>query len=117
MSIITVRRYASVSFWFWICPTFILLAGIYFMVYPTEPLSMAMTLLGWLTLFYGIVETMNALVFYGYKRNWEKSQENRGLADAEEITDDDAEGAATTPSAEVTAEQPDEGMSGLPIRQ
>ena len=88
MSIIAARRYGSISFWFWLCPTIILLAGIYFIIYPMEPLSIAMTMLGWLMLFYGIVEAMNSLVFYSNRRRWEKAQEKEVLTDAEEIKDD-----------------------------
>jgi hypothetical protein len=53
-----------------------------------EPLSIAMTMLGWLMLFYGIVEAMNSLVFYSNRRRWEKAQEKEVLTDAEEIKDD-----------------------------
>ena len=75
LSIINARHFGTVSFWFWLCPTLILLAGIYLMVKPMEPLSMAMYLLGCLSLFYGIVEAVNSLFFYLSKRRWEKEQE------------------------------------------
>ncbi|MBQ9671869.1 MAG: DUF308 domain-containing protein [Prevotella sp.] len=75
LAIISIRRYGTVAFWYWICPTLILLAGIYVILRPMEPLSMAMYVLGWLTLIYGIVEALNSMMFYFIKRRWEKEQE------------------------------------------
>ncbi len=74
-SIIVARRFGSVSIFFWLCPTLILIAGVYLVAKPLTPLSTAMYVLGWLTLFYGIVEAINSMVFYTIKRRWEKEQQ------------------------------------------
>ncbi len=74
-SIITARHFGPVSLFFWICPTLILIAGVYMIAKPMSPLSTAMYILGWLTLFYGIVEAINSMVFFAAKRRWEKEQQ------------------------------------------
>jgi len=86
MAIITTRRYGRVSWTYWICPTFILLAGCYIMLKPMAPLSTAMLLLGWLSLFYGVVEAINALLFSNKRKHWEREQEQ--MVQAEEIIED-----------------------------
>ena len=73
--IISVRRFGVTSLWYWICPTLVLLAGAYIIIKPMAPLSTAMFFLGWLTLFYGIVEALNSMLFYIGRRRWEKEQE------------------------------------------
>lgn len=93
LAIISVRRFGVSSLWFWLCPTLILLFGAFIIIKPMAPLSTAMFFLGWLTLFYGIVEALNSMLFYIGRRRWEKEQEEllKGLettAAAEEMTDD-----------------------------
>ncbi len=74
-SIISARHFGSVSLFYWVCPTLILIAGVYMIVKPMGPLSTAMFILGWLTLFYGIVEAVNSMMFFAMKRRWEKEQQ------------------------------------------
>lgn len=93
LAIISVRRFGVSSLWFWLCPTLILLFGAFIIIKPMAPLSTAMFFLGWLTLFYGIVEALNSMLFYIGRRRWEKEQEEllKGLETttvAEEMTDD-----------------------------
>ena len=88
MSLLSARRYGRVSFWFWVMPTLILLTGVYVLVKPLAPLEMAMLVLGWCTLVYGVVELVNALKFYRDKRAWIKAQEQPQQLDTfEEITE------------------------------
>ena len=75
MNLIGARRYGRVGLWFWILPTLILLTGIYVLVQPLAPLQTALFVLGWCTLFYGVVELINALKFYSDKKAWLQSQE------------------------------------------
>jgi uncharacterized membrane protein HdeD (DUF308 family) len=75
MSLISGRRYGRISFWYLVMPTLILLTGLYVMLKPMEPLNMAMLILGWCTLVYGLVELVHALKFYRDKRAWIKAQE------------------------------------------
>lgn len=98
LAIISVRRFGVSSLWFWLCPTLILLFGAFIIIKPMAPLSTAMFFLGWLTLFYGIVEALNSMLFYIGRRRWEKEQEEllKGLETttvAEEMTDDGSQEA------------------------
>ncbi len=97
--IIAARRFARLSFGYWLCPSLILLAGLYVVLKPMAPLSMAMLVLGWLTLVYGIVEAVNSLLIYSHRRRWEKEQERlraeEEAAVAEEVTTDEPETAHT----------------------
>ena len=84
MNLIGARRYGSVSFWFWVMPTLILLTGVYVLVKPLAPLEMAMLVLGWCTLVYGVVELINSLKLYRDKKAWLKSQPQQPQLDSYE---------------------------------
>ena len=68
MNLINSRRYGRISLWYWVMPSFILLIGLYAIVKPMEQLSVAMLLLGWCMLLYGVTELINALKFYQNKK-------------------------------------------------
>ena len=85
MGLINGRRYGHVSLWYWVMPSLILLTGLYVMVKPMAPLAMAMLVLGWCTLVYGVVELVNALKFYRDKKAWQQSQEQPQLDSFEEV--------------------------------
>lgn len=85
MGLINGRRYGHVSLWYWVMPSLILLTGLYVMVKPMAPLAMAMLVLGWCTLLYGVVELINAFKFYRDKKNWQQSQGQPQLDSYEEI--------------------------------
>lgn len=87
MSIISARRLAPLSLFFWIPPTLTLLIGIYIMFKPMTPVSIAMTLLGWLSLFYGVTEAINALKINAIRHRLQKEAEaqQQQLDVAEEI--------------------------------
>ena len=89
MSLLSARRYGRVSFWFWVMPTLILLTGVYVLVKPLAPLEMAMLVLGWCTLVYGVVELVNALKFYRDRKVWQQSQEQPQLDSFEEVKSED----------------------------
>lgn len=91
MNLINGRRYGRVSFWYWLMPTIILLTGLYVLIKPLAPLEMAMLVLGWCTLLYGVVELINALKLYRDKKNWLKSQPQQPQLDSyEEIKEEEA---------------------------
>lgn len=87
VNLIMGRRYGRVSWWFWIMPSLILLTGLYVMLKPMAPLSMAMLILGWCMLLYGVTELINSLKFYRDKRNMEKQQQPQ-LDVYEEVTEE-----------------------------
>lgn len=98
MAIISARRYGIGSLWYWLWPSITLLAGLYVIIKPMAPLSMAMIILGWLTLFYGVTEAVNSILFYIGRRRWEKEQEELAKALEKEI----AEEIPTTEEPEAT---------------
>ena len=87
MSLVNGRRYGRISLWYWVMPSFILLIGLYAIVKPMEQLSMAMLLLGWCMLLYGITELINALKFYQNKKKLQ--QEQSQLDTFQEIKDEE----------------------------
>jgi uncharacterized membrane protein HdeD (DUF308 family) len=87
MNLISARRYGSIGLWFWLLPSLILITGIYVIVKPMAPLSMAMLILGWCTLVYGVTELINALKFYSDKKKFERSQTTDDIPMIEELKD------------------------------
>lgn len=85
MALIGGRRYGHVGFLYWILPTLILITGLYVMLKPLAPLNMAMLILGWCMLVYGVAELINALKFYSDKKKLQQSQDQPQLDTFEEI--------------------------------
>lgn len=85
MNLLNARRFGSVGFGYWIFPSLILLTGLYVIIKPLAPAQMAMLVLGWCTLLYGVTELINALKIHNEKRKFAKSQE---IPVAEEITEE-----------------------------
>jgi len=83
MNLVNARKYGKIGFGYWIFPSIILITGIYVMIRPMDPASVAMLILGWCTLLYGVTEMINSLKFYSDKRKFAKAQE---IAIAEEVT-------------------------------
>jgi len=52
------------------------------------PLNMAMTILGWGTVVYGVVELVNTLKFYRDRKQWLQQQEQPQLDTYEEIKEE-----------------------------
>ena len=66
------------------------------MVKPMAPLNMAMLVLGWCTLIYGLTELVHALKFYRDKRAWLKTQEQPQQLDTFEEIKETTEEAKDT---------------------
>ena len=88
-NLINGRRYGHISLWYWLMPSAILLIGLYAIVKPMEQLSMAMLLLGWCMLLYGVTELINALKFYQNKKKLQ--QEQSQLDTFQEIKDEETQ--------------------------
>jgi uncharacterized membrane protein HdeD (DUF308 family) len=98
MNLLNARQYGKVGFGYWIFPCLILLTGLYVIIKPMSPPAIAMLILGWCTLLYGVTELINALKIHNEKRKYAKAQE---IPVAEEIKEDTpvkAEGSAETES-------------------
>jgi len=105
MATLAARRFGIVSLWYWVWPTLTLLVGAYVMIKPMAPLSTAMLILGWLSLFYGITEAVSSMLIAVGRRRWEKEQEElaktlEAETVAKEMKDDDTETAADTTGTE-----------------
>lgn len=93
MVLVRGKRFGKISFGFWIFPSLILLTGLYVMIKPMNPASMAMSILGWCSLLYGVTEIINATKIHSIKRKAEKVQE---IPVAEEVKDENEVTEVTT---------------------
>ena len=87
MNLINARKYGQVSFGFWVFPSVVLLIGLYVIIKPMVPASMAMLILGWCSLLYGVTELVNSLKFHADRRKFRQAQE---VPVAEEIIEESA---------------------------
>lgn len=71
MLLIGSRRYGSISLLYWLFPVLVLLIGLYVMLKPMTPASMAMLVLGWCMLVYGVAELLGALKVYSIRKRFE----------------------------------------------
>lgn len=79
------RRYGKIGFGYWIFPSIILLTGLYVIIRPMAPVSMAMLILGWCSLLYGVTEVINSLKFHADKR---KASQAQAIPTAEEVAEE-----------------------------
>jgi len=75
MNLVNARKYGKIGFGYWIFPSVILLTGIYVIIRPMDPASVAMLILGWCTLLYGVTEMINSIKFHSDRRKFIKAQE------------------------------------------
>ena len=83
MILLNARRFGKIGFGYWIFPSLILLTGLFVIIKPMDPPAMAMLILGWCTLLYGVTELINALKIHNEKRKFTKAKE---IPMAEEIS-------------------------------
>ena len=96
MSLLNARRFGKIGFGYWIFPSVILLVGLFVIIKPLAPAEMAMLVLGWCSLLFGVTELINALKIHNEKRKFVKAQE---IPVAEEVVEE-------TPT-EVTEAEPE----------
>lgn len=73
MVLIQARKFATLPLWFWVCPTLILLTGLFVMIKPMESASLPLLIIGWCLLFYGVTECINAFKIHQYRKKMIKS--------------------------------------------
>jgi len=83
--LIASRRFGGIGLGYWILPSLIIVVGLYVIVKPMVPVSLAMLVLGWCTLFYGIAEVVNAIRFYSQRKRLKHEQTKEQSADYELI--------------------------------
>lgn len=107
MNLLNARHFGKIGFGYWILPCIILLTGLYVIIRPMDPPAMAMLILGWCTLVYGVTELINAIKIHNEKRKFAKAQE---IPLAEEVKEDLTE----TPKEETPQEDTNAPASFLP---
>ena len=85
MNLINGRKYGKIGFGYWVFPSVVLLIGLYVMIKPMATPSLAMLILGWCSLLYGVTELINSLKFHSDKRKLRQAQE---ITVAEEIIEE-----------------------------
>ena len=75
MVLVRGRQFGKIGFGYWVFPSLILITGLYVMLKPMNPPSLAMTILGWCSLLYGVTEIINSLKILANRRKAEKIQE------------------------------------------
>lgn len=106
MSLVAARRLGSVPFGYWVCPSLILLTGLFVVFKPMETAELPLMILGWCSLLYGVIELVNALKIHSLRKaadrqreEWERqrSAEEENVAEeiSSEINHDDGNDTTT----------------------
>lgn len=81
MSLVAARRLGSVPFGYWVCPSLILLTGLFVVFKPMETAELPLMILGWCSLLYGVIELVNAMKIHSLRKaadrqreEWERQQ-------------------------------------------
>ena len=89
MVLTRMRRVASISAFFWIIPSLILLSGLVILFKPMATAELPFVISGWCLLLYGISEIINAIKLYTVNKNIRKIAEQnrtkRGFSDVEDF--------------------------------
>ncbi|MCR4582039.1 MAG: DUF308 domain-containing protein [Prevotella sp.] len=88
MNLLSARHFGHVSFAYWIFPSIILLIGLYVIIRPLDPPAMAMLILGWCTLLYGVTEVINSIKIHRERSKFQKQQEPQQAVEVESIPGD-----------------------------
>lgn len=93
MSLVAARRLGSVPFGYWVCPSLILLTGLFVVFKPMETAELPLMILGWCSLLYGVIELVNALKIHSLRKaadrqreEWERQRSAEEENVAEEIS-------------------------------
>ena len=107
MNLINARRYGKIGFGYWIFPSVILIIGLYVIIKPLAPASMAMLVLGCCSLLYGVTEMINSLKFYSDKRKAHQAEEIPVAEEVIEATNVEEVAEETTPTKELPVAEED----------
>jgi len=102
MSLLSARSMGSVPFGYWICPSLILLTGLFVMLKPMESAELPLLILGWCSMVYGVVELLNALKIHRIKKEADRQRE------AQERQPSAADNAAEEISSKLNDDENDE---------
>lgn len=108
MSLISARRLGSIPFGYWICPSLILLTGLFVILKPMESAELPLMILGWCSMLYGVIELINALKIHSVRKKADQmvvAQEEETVA--EEISSET--GTSATTDSDIQPYQPSSG--------
>ena len=108
MSLVAARRLGSVPFGYWVCPSLILLTGLFVMVKPMETAQLPLMILGWCSLLYGVIELVNALKIHSLRKAIERQREKWERQQSAE------EDVAEEISSEINHDDSDDTTAGTP---
>ena len=87
MSLLSARQLGSIPFGFWVCPSLILLTGLFVIFKPMESAELPLLILGWCSILYGVIELINTLKIYNIRKATDRQgEEDKELPVAEEIS-------------------------------
>ena len=108
MSLIAARRLGNVPFGYWVCPSLILLTGVFVIVKPMETAELPLMILGWCSLLYGVIELVNALKIHSLRKAIERQREKWERQQSAE------EDVAEEISSEINHDDSDDTTAGTP---
>ena len=106
MNLLNARKYGKIGFGYWIFPSAILLIGLFVIIKPLAPAEMAMLVLGWCCLLYGVTELINSLKIHNEKRKFTKAHEIPVVEEIVEETPMDTETETVKPAEDETRYMP-----------
>lgn len=86
MTLIAARRLGSIGLGYWVCPSLILLTGLFVMLKPMESAQLPLLILGWCSVLYGVIELINALKIHSIRKSSDRHPVGREEPVAEEIS-------------------------------
>ena len=89
INLVVARRLGRIPFIYWICPSLVLITGMFVILYPMQTAEMPLIILGWCSLVYGVTELINSLKIWRVRKQAEKSAvhpDDDDTAVAEEIS-------------------------------
>lgn len=86
LALVAARRLGRFTPLYWVCPSIVLLVGLYVMFKPMESASLPLVILGWCSLLYGVTEIINSVKIYSWKKQVEKM--SGGTPSAPDLTAD-----------------------------
>lgn len=61
MTLINANKAFRLPLWFWVCPSLVLITGLFVLIKPMETAAMPLLIIGWCLLLYGVTECVNAI--------------------------------------------------------
>ena len=88
MNLARSRQYARVPFYLWLFPTVILVVAILLISKPMEAAALPLLVIGWVFMYYGVLEFALIIRMYLVRRAFEKTEEAKIVTGNKLVTDD-----------------------------